>query len=63
MKVEEFLDLSIKSKPEIIENHLCQRVTHHRGWQGKVEDILKKAVTEDSIERVQIFENQIRHLK
>ena len=63
MKVEEFLDLSVKSKPEIIENHLCQRVTHHRGWQGKVEDILKKAITEDSIERVQIFENQIKSLK
>ena len=63
MKVEEFLDLSVKSKPEIIENHLCQRVTHHRGWQGKVEDVLKKAITEDTIERVQIFENQIKSLK
>ena len=63
MKVEEFIDLSIKSKPEIIENHLCQRVTHHRGWQGKVEDVLKKAITEDTIERVQIFENQINSLK
>ena len=62
MKVEEFLDLSIKSKPEIIEKHLCQRVTHHRGWQGKVEEFLKKEATEDTIERVQIFENQIRHL-
>lgn len=62
MKVEEFIDLSVKSKPEIIENHLCHRVTHHRGWQGKVEDILRKEVTEDTIERVQIFENQIRHL-
>ena len=27
-----------------------------------IEDILRKAVTEDTIERVQIFENQIRHL-
>jgi acetolactate synthase regulatory subunit len=62
MKVEEFLDLSMKSRPEIIENHLCHRVTHHRGWQGKVIDFLRKEATEDTIERVQIFENQIRHL-
>jgi hypothetical protein len=63
MNVDEFVTLSIKSKPEIIENHLCHRVTHHRGWQGRVEEILKKSPDLNSIEKVQTFENAIRQSK
>ena len=63
MDVKEFVELSQKSKTEIIKNDLCKRITHHKGWEEKALKVVKARASLDTIQEVQIFANQIRKLK
>lgn len=38
MDLDNFYELSLKSKRELIENKSCQRIYHSKGWQEKVLD-------------------------
>lgn len=63
MDVDEFIELSQKSKTEIIKNDLCKRITHHKGWEEKALKVVRSRASLDTVQEVQIFANQIRRLK
>lgn len=63
MEIEDFLEFSELSRKEIREEKLCDRITHHRGWQDKLSSVINTEPTVDSLERIQIFQNQLRRIK
>lgn len=63
MDVGEFVELSRKSRTEIIKDHLCPH-HHHKGeWQEKVEEYIKGEITPETLEDVQGAVKRLQYTK
>lgn len=63
MEIDEFIELSRKSKTEIIEGKLCPRIIHKNGWESKVENFIEGEVTPETLEDVQTAVKRLQYTK
>jgi hypothetical protein len=60
MNMENFLELSQRSKSNIIDNHLCNRYIHKGNWQEKVLKEINGDFVCDKDSSLNSFKDQIK---
>lgn len=63
MDIGEFVELSRKSRTEIIKDHLCPHHHHKGDWQEKVEEYITGEITPETLEDVQGAVKRLQYTK